>query len=155
MVLRGENRRMAQLPDLVTISLLGEGPTPCDALVLIMRNGKVNKFHKVECMGALRNRDPLLCPLSALAFYFFWRWGYVVTDPTAKQPAEIPPHRRLPSFFGPGDYYHLHALPGEIKYPARQWAYEGQRDWTEKLFTGVGIKKTHSTRRARHAEVIP
>ncbi|KAN0085463.1 hypothetical protein V8E54_001930 [Elaphomyces granulatus] len=31
MVLRGKNRRMAQLPDLVTISLLGEGPTPCDA----------------------------------------------------------------------------------------------------------------------------
>jgi hypothetical protein len=37
--------------------------------------------------------------------YFFWRWGYVVTDPTAKQPAEIPPHRRLPSFFGPDDYF--------------------------------------------------
>jgi hypothetical protein len=46
--------------------------------------------------------------------------------------------------------YHLHAL---IKYPERQWAYEGQRDWTEKLFTGAGIqstKKTHSTRRGGH-----
>jgi hypothetical protein len=111
-----------------------------------MRNGKVNKFHKVEYMGALRNRDPLLCLLSALAFYFFWRWGYVVTDPTAKKPADpIPPHRRLPSFFGPNDYYHLHALPGEIKYPERQWAYEGQRDWTEKLFTGAGIQSTKKT----------
>jgi Centromere DNA-binding protein complex CBF3 subunit, domain 2/Transcriptional activator of glycolytic enzymes len=159
MVLRGESRRMAQLPDLVTIPLPHEGPTPCDALVLVMRNGKVNKFHKVEYMGAIRNRDPLLCPLSALAFYFFWRWGYVVTDPTAKKPADpIPSHRRLPSFFGPSDYYHLHALPGEIKYPERQWAYEGQRDWTEKLFAGGGIqstKKTHATRRGgtRHAEV--
>ena len=41
--------------------------------------------------GRPRNRDPLLCPLSALAFYFFWRWGYVVTDPKAKKPAAPPP----------------------------------------------------------------
>jgi centromere DNA-binding complex CBF3 subunit-like protein len=78
MVLRGESRRIAQLPDLVTLSLPNEGPTPCEALILIMRNGKVNKHHKVEYMGALRNKDVLLCPLSALGFYFFWRWGYVV-----------------------------------------------------------------------------
>jgi hypothetical protein len=59
---------------------------------------------------------------------------------------------------GPNDYYDLHALPGEIKYPEREWAYEGQWDWIEKLFVGAGIqssKKTHATRKqaARHAEV--
>jgi hypothetical protein len=62
----------------------------CDALVLIMRNGKTNKFHKVEYIRKLG--PPALPP------DFFWRWGYVVTDPTAKQPGDpIPPHRRLPS----------------------------------------------------------
>ena len=59
-------------------------------LVLIMRNGKVNKFHKVD---ALRNKDPLLCPLSALAFYFMGL-SYVATDPTAKLPVPTPSHRR-------------------------------------------------------------
>ena len=51
MVLRGESRRIAQLPDLVILSLLNEGPTPCEVLTLIMRNGKANKHHKVEYMG--------------------------------------------------------------------------------------------------------
>ena len=40
-------RRLAHVPDLVTIDLPNEGPTPCPAL-LIMRNGKTNKHHKVE-----------------------------------------------------------------------------------------------------------
>jgi centromere DNA-binding complex CBF3 subunit-like protein len=77
MVLRGENRRKAQVPDLVTI---GRGPD-CPAL-LIMRNGKTNRYHKVEYMGALRNKEILLCPLSALGFHFFWRWGYFSAGPT-------------------------------------------------------------------------
>lgn len=64
MVLRGESRRMAQVPDLV-IDLPNEG------LLLIMRNGKTNQHHKVEYMGALRNKEILLCPLSARGFYFF------------------------------------------------------------------------------------
>ena len=63
----GESRRMAELPDLVGLPLPNGGPTHCSALVLIMRNGKVNKFYKVEYMGTLRNNDLLLCPLSALA----------------------------------------------------------------------------------------
>ena len=87
MVLRGESRRWAQLPDLLTLPLANEGPTTCDALILIMRNGKLNKHHKVEYIGALCNKDILLCPLSSLAFYFFWQWGYVVGgDSCCKQP---------------------------------------------------------------------
>jgi len=58
------SRRIAQLPDLVTPF---RGPD-AKALIRIMRNGKVNKHHKVEYMGALRNKDVLLCPLCALGF---------------------------------------------------------------------------------------
>src|SRR6266480_7829304 len=76
MVLRGESRCMAQLPDIIAVKLSNEGPTPCWALILIMRNGKLNRYHKIEYMGAIRNREVLLCPLSNLAFYFFWRWGF-------------------------------------------------------------------------------
>lgn len=156
MVLRGESRRWAQLADLVTLPLPNEGPTLCHALILIMRNGKLNKHHKVEYMGALRNKDLLLCPLSSLGFYFFWRWGYVVKGSSSKQPSQ--PWRRLPSFYQPSDYYDLHVFPGDTRHPDRQWAYEGQRDWTEKLFAGAGIQSTtitHAPRKqaARHAEI--
>ena len=156
MVLRDESRRLVQVPDLVTLDLPDEGPTPCPALILILRNGEANPDDKVEYMGAIRNKDVLLCPLSSLGFYFFWRWGHVTTGATAQQPVQ--PRRRLPSFYQPSDYYDLRALPGDIKHPEREWAYEGQRDWTDRLFMGAGIqssRKTHATRKkaARHAEV--
>lgn len=48
-------------------------------------------------MGVLRNKI-LLCPLSALGFYFFWRWGFL--------------RRQLPSFHGPDNYY-SHSGTGE------------------------------------------
>ena len=100
-----------------------------------MRNGKMNKHHKVEYMGAMRNKDVLLCPLSALGFYFFWRWAYVVAGsyPAGKKSAPKP-CRRLPSFFQPSDYYDLRAFPGDIDHPEHQWGYEGQREWVNRLF---------------------
>jgi hypothetical protein len=78
-----------------------------------MRNGKVNKHHKVEYMGALRN-NVLLYPLSALGFYFFffWRWGYVVAGSHPGKQSAPKPCRRLPSFC---NYYNLRAFPGDIR----------------------------------------
>jgi hypothetical protein len=159
MALRGESRRWVQLPDPITLPLLNEGPTICDGLILIMRNGKLNKYHKVEYMGAFRTKDVLLCPLSSLGFYFFWRWGYVEGGRGSKSKQSIhQPWRCLPSYYQSNDYYDLRAFPGDIKYPDREWAYAGQREWIDKLFVGAGIqstKKTHATRKqaARHAEI--
>jgi hypothetical protein len=53
------------------------------------------------------------------------------------------------ALYGPDEYYDWRALPGEIKHPKRKWAYEGQRNWTEKRFIGAGIQssKTHATRK--------
>jgi centromere DNA-binding complex CBF3 subunit-like protein len=134
MVLRGESRRMAQVPDLV-IDL------PNEDLLLIMRNGKTNQHHKVEYRGALRNKEILLCPLSARGFYFFWH------SPRAAPPQPVQPFRQLPSFHGPNDYY------DRGRSNTRR-----QRDWTKKLFVSAGIqssKKTYTTRKqaARHTEV--
>ena len=30
----------------------------------------------MEYAGALRNKDPVICPLGTLAFYLFWRWEF-------------------------------------------------------------------------------
>ena len=40
---------------------------------MTMRQGKQNQYGKIEYMGCIRNADLVLCLLSALAFYFFYR----------------------------------------------------------------------------------
>ena len=114
-------------------------------MVMSMTQGKQNQHGKVEYMGCMRNADPILCPLSAIAFYFFNRWG--------KDGAES-----FPSFRQPEDYYNLYTFPGSIKVPQRPLSYHTQFEWNKKMFQGVGIyskEKTHSARKqsVRHAEL--
>ncbi|KAF2186420.1 hypothetical protein K469DRAFT_455732, partial [Zopfia rhizophila CBS 207.26] len=76
-VTQGESRRDVQLADLVLIKLENEGPKPNElapCMVMLMRQGKQNQHGKVEYMGCMRNSDLILCPLSALAFCFFYHW---------------------------------------------------------------------------------
>ena len=73
---RSEIRLALQLPDLVTYELHNEGPTPCFPVIAIMRQGKTNAVGRVEHVGAYRNKNLAICPVSALAFYLFWRWEF-------------------------------------------------------------------------------
>jgi hypothetical protein len=112
-VTRGDNRREVQLTDLVLIDLQNEGPKPDESapcLIMTMRQGKHNQHGKVKYMGCIRNVDLILCPLSALAFYFFYQWGW---DSALG----------FPSFKQPEDYYNLFTFPGSIKMPARPLSY--------------------------------
>jgi hypothetical protein len=74
----------------------------------------------------MRNADLVFCPLSAMAFYFFFRWG--------RDGAE-----KFPSFRQPEDYYNLHVFPGSIKTPGRPLSYHTQADWKRRMFEAVGI----------------
>ncbi|KAN0066630.1 Transcriptional activator of glycolytic enzymes domain containing protein [Elaphomyces granulatus] len=76
MLLRGQSTRHADLADLFTLPDLKEGITPCQPLILTMGHGKMNQYGKMEYAGALRNKDPVICPLGALAIYLFWRWEF-------------------------------------------------------------------------------
>jgi len=89
----GESRRGVQLADLMLIHLKNEVPkpdesTPC--MCSTMRQGKLNQHGKVEYMGCMWNANPVLCLLSALAFYFFFRWGRdgVEEFPSFRQPED-------------------------------------------------------------------
>jgi len=55
MLLRGESRRNAELPDLFAIEMKNEGATPCWAMLLIMDNGKTNQFGKIQYGVAVRH----------------------------------------------------------------------------------------------------
>jgi hypothetical protein len=73
-ILRGESARAMELPDMHCVRLENEGFGDCYALVLVMRQGKMNQFGKIELSACLRNRDVAICPWGAVGFYFFWRW---------------------------------------------------------------------------------
>jgi hypothetical protein len=108
---------------------------PC--MITTMRQGKQNQHGKIEYMGCMRNIDPVLCPLSALAFYFFHRWGRQGAQP-------------FPSLRQPEDYYGHYVFPGSVRVPERPLSYATQLDWSRKMFQAVGIhakEKSHAPRK--------
>ncbi|KAE8266440.1 hypothetical protein A4X09_0g5909 [Tilletia walkeri] len=73
-LLRGDNCRALEFPDLHHLELRDEGFTPCFAVVLILRQGKTNKFGHLEFGSFIRAADVELCPVGALALYLFSRF---------------------------------------------------------------------------------
>ena len=78
-MLRSESSRYAELSELSSIMLPNEG-SECMALVLQSHSGKTVKLRdaqdarKTHYHGALRHKSAFLCPVSALAAWFFYRW---------------------------------------------------------------------------------
>ena len=90
-------------------------------MVMSMRQGKQNQHGKVEYMGCMQNADLILCPLSAIAFYFFNHWG--------KDGA-----KRFLFFQQPKDYYNLYVFFGSIKVLQQLLSYYMQFEWNKKIF---------------------
>ena len=74
LLLRGEDTRMLELADILTIDFKDEGPTECPALVLQFDGGKTNKNHANQYVAAIRHKNVRTCAISAMAMYFFMRW---------------------------------------------------------------------------------
>ena len=86
-------------------------------------------------MGCIQNADPILCPLSAIAFYFFNHWG--------KDGA-----KSFPFFQQLEDYYNLYVFPSSIKVPQQLLSYHTQFKWNKKCSKeqkSILKKKTYST----------
>ena len=94
---RGESRRQLEFPDMFSLCLPDEGPTPCRPMILILDNGKTNQLGNLEYIGVMRHRDPLLCTMGQVAFYLFHR-GEV---------RELPPQ-----FWTRQQWYDTHFLKG-------------------------------------------
>jgi Centromere DNA-binding protein complex CBF3 subunit, domain 2/Transcriptional activator of glycolytic enzymes len=142
MLLRGETRRTAQLADLFTLTLENEGPTPCKALLLIIANGKTNQVGRIEYGTVVRHQNVLLCTISQLAFYLFYRWN-IVREP-------------VPSFQRRHDWYDIHLLLGAKREVPLSYAI--QLEWINDVFRLADLaafKKTHLGRSqgARYAEL--
>jgi hypothetical protein len=153
MLERGCNRRGAEISDVHTFEFPNEGPTRCTPLIFTSREGKENKYGRLQTIGALRHRKPLLCLLSALAFYFLYRWD--LTD------------EELPDFGERAAWYNIQLLASSTHGRSRgrgstteqPLSYSSQLDWINKALEYAGIdskKKTHIGRgsAARLAELL-
>lgn len=142
MLLRGEARRQLELPDIFTIPLSNEGPTPCWPMILMMNNGKTNQFGRLEYIGVIRHKEPLLCTMSQTAFYLFYRWEINQETP--------------PRFWNRQLWYDAHLFKGQnVEKPL---SYEIQLKWTNEVFDKINLssrKKTHVGRSqgAKQAEL--
>ncbi|KAJ5085702.1 short-chain dehydrogenase [Penicillium argentinense] len=133
MLLLGESRRQLQFPDLFTISLPNEGPTPCWPMIMIMNNGKTNQFGRLQYMGVMRHQDPLLCTMSQAAIYLFYRWQIVGESP--------------PRFRSQPEWYNFHFFKGSDR--EKPISYEIQLKWANEVYKAINLstdKKTHAGR---------
>ena len=132
---RGNDRRVAEISDLHTFEFPDEGPTPCFPLIMTMRGSKTNQHGRLETMGALRNRDPFICPLSALAFYLLHRWDLT------EEP--------FPDFTERSRWYNTRLLLTTRGDASSPLSYSSQLQWTTHAFELIGLcstKKTHLPR---------
>ena len=131
-LMRGSERLGIELSDLFTFEFIGEGPTRCMPAIVTTRGSKKNQFGRLETMGALRHRNPQTCLLSALGFYFLWRWD--LTD----EP--------FPDFGSRSAWYNIRLIKSKGNDRTAALAYNTQLDWVGKAFQYAGIashKKTH------------
>ncbi|GAA5920377.1 hypothetical protein JCM5296_003901, partial [Sporobolomyces johnsonii] len=73
-LLRSNNVLPIELADLFPVELPNEGPSPCFATVVLVNNGKTNQNGRVEYGAFIRNSDPEICGVGALALYLFLRF---------------------------------------------------------------------------------
>ena len=137
MLTRGGDRRAAELSDLFTFEFKGEGPTRCMPLIFTTRAGKQNQHGRLETIGALRHRKPLICMLSGLAFYLLCRWdlGEEAFPDLSKRSA----------------WYDVRLIKGSTGDSKTAFSYNSQRDWVTRAFQYAGVfskKKTHTGRSA-------
>ena len=128
-VTRGETHRNCELPDLSAIELPDEGMTECICALLAMSRGKMNKYGRMQYMGAVRNKDVDICPVGALALYFFYRW-HISGEP-------------FPTFRRRSDWYRVKVLVGSNR--EKPMAYPTQLECTNAAFEKSKITSTSKT----------
>jgi hypothetical protein len=139
---RGQGVRNMELPDIHFVELPAEGSTPCTVLIIISNHGKTNQFGKIEFYSCMRSKNVLVCPISALALYFF-TWWHVDKEP-------------FPNFSSPNEWYDLKVFC--TKTANTGVSYTTHNEFISECFKTLGIisnRKTHSGRGSGvcHAEM--
>lgn len=139
-LLCGESARGAELPDLQTIDLEGEGPSQqeCPALILVMKNGKTNKNGRLEVSACMRNVDHTICPFMMLGMYFFHMYHVEC--------------RPFPNFTTSQSWYHTKLLQSNPNDPTQQRSYASHYTAMESALKACNMSSTKKTHMARGAD---
>ncbi len=132
-VCRGENVRALQLADMFTLELEEEGYSFCFTVALVMGQGKRNQYGRKEVGSFIRNKNVMICPMGALAIYFFVRF-------------EIENYP-FPSMWRNADWYDLYLCPGAK--PGKELSFGTHYKFIKDMLYSLGIKsnvKTHMGR---------
>jgi hypothetical protein len=132
-VSRGENIRAIQLADMFALELDDEGYSACFTVALVMGQGKRNQFGRKEVGSFLRNKNVLICPMGALAIYFFVRYQIE--------------NNAFPSLWRNADWYDLYLVPGTK--PGKELSFGTHYKFIKNMLYSLGIKsnvKTHMGR---------
>ena len=121
----GGDRRSAEISDLFTFEFRGEGPTRCMPLIFTTRAGKQNQHGRLETIGALHNKRPLVCMLSELALYFLYCWDL------GDEP--------FPDFSKQSTWYSIRLIKSSIRDCEMALLYNLQWEWVAKAFQYVGV----------------
>lgn len=114
----------------------------------VTRKGKTNQNGHGEFLGFLRNPDPSMCPVGAMALLLFARWELAKEKP--------------PSFEKPQDWYNIPlsvtgALDRKMKLPTGV-AYPTHRRWFKAALVHGGVsqhrKVTHICRASRAKDLM-
>jgi hypothetical protein len=142
-LLRGESVRRCELADLFALDLENEGYTPCKALIVVMDQGKTNQFGRKDLGSCIRHKNPEVCAIGCLGFYFLRLWHLDLV------PA--------PNLTTSRNWFDLKLIPGRSG-PSTEITYQTHLNGIRDCFSALGISakaKTHVGRGsgARMAEL--
>lgn len=142
---RGDNRRMWQLPDLMSATVPASFDSrverESDIYFLVMTQGKCNKFGKVKMAPFLRHSNPCECAVSSLAMYLFAR--YEICGEKIPNIAVTELERK---------WYDVYLLYG--KSPTSGVSYSSNLYSIKRAFLSCGIQATKFTHAPRSAGAI-
>src|SRR5205809_2247868 len=107
--------RVVEISGLFIFEFKGEGFIRCMLLIFTTRAGKQNQHGRLETIGALRHKKPLVCMLGGLAFYLFYRWDL------GDEP--------FPDFSKRSTWYSIHLIKSSIRDREAALLYNPQREW--------------------------
>lgn len=132
-LLRGESARETEFPDLQTVNLEGDGSGRCLEMVLVMRQGKTNRFGKLEIGACVRNKRVESCLFMMIGAYF------------ARFHLEGEP---FPDFKHSRNWFNIKVLKHTKDYWS-EWSFNSHVNAIDKGFKACKItssKKTHANR---------
>ena len=142
LLLQDESMHNAELSDLFVINFDNES-SQCKTLILIKNNEKINQHKKVKHCAVIQSKNFLFCFMSALIFYFFWRWH--CTD------------KLFSTFRAHYHWYQICLIIEKCKKLIKKLNYNTQLNWMKQTYDEIHIqifKSTHDNQsdEACHAE---